>query len=212
MPAPAQLDDRAGAMRIVAAADAARRRIERDLHDGAQQRLVALALRLRLARARADDDPPQVKGLLEEAIDELAAATRELRELARGVHPVVLTESGLEAALAGLAGRMALPITLTAPAARLSADVEATAYFVVAEALTNVSRHAGATEAAISVTHDGANLVIRVSDNGRGGAQPGGGSGLVGLADRLAALGGVFALTSPAGAGTTVRAELPCAS
>src|SRR4051794_8648491 len=142
MPAPR------AAERIVAAGDEARRRLERDLHDGAQQRLVALALRLRMARARADDDPAQVPELLDAAIDELAAATAELRELARGIHPGVLTEGGLEPALVGLAARSALPVTIAAaPRARFPAHVEATAYFVVAEVLTNAMRHARAARA-----------------------------------------------------------------
>jgi len=199
------------AERIVAAGDEARRRLERDLHDGAQQRLVALALRLRMARARADDDPAQVPELLDAAIDELAAATAELRELARGIHPVVLTEGGLEPALTGLAARSALPVTIeAAPRARFPAHVEATAYFVVAEALTNAMRHARAARAEICVAQSGATLVLRVADDGCGGATLG--SGLRGLADRVAAVGGVFALDSPPGLGTTVRTELPCGS
>jgi signal transduction histidine kinase len=206
-------DQRASRLRIVAAGDAARRRIERDLHDGAQQRLVALALRLRLARARADDDPTEVPRLLDEAIEELAAATAELRELARGIHPVVLTEGGLEPALRGLAARSALPVTIAAaPRARFPAHVEATAYFVVAEALTNAIRHARATGAEIRVARRGATLAFQVADDGCGGAALARGSGLRGLAARVAALGGSFAVDSPAGGGTTVRVELPCGS
>jgi signal transduction histidine kinase len=195
---------RASRARIVAAADEARRRIERDLHDGAQQRLVALALMLRHARATLDP------AVLDAAIDELAAATAELRELARGIHPAVLTEGGLEPALAGLAGRVPLPVEIAGPPAeRLPPAVEAAAYFAVAEALTNVVRHARATRVEVSVRRRGDRLVVRVRDDGRGGARPGG--GLRGLADRAAALGGAFSLESPAGGGTTVRAELPCA-
>src|SRR3954471_6466970 len=201
------------AERIVAAGDEARRRLERDLHDGAQQRLVALALRLRMARARADEDPAEVPRLLDEAIDELAAATAELRELARGIHPVVLTEGGLEPALAGLAARSALPVIIAAaPRARFPAHVEATAYFVIAEALTNTIRHARAGRVEIRVARSGAMLVLRVTDDGCGGATPDGGSGLRGLADRVAALGAVLAIHSPPGLGPILRAELPCGS
>jgi signal transduction histidine kinase len=195
---------RASRARIVAAADEARRRIERDLHDGAQQRLVALALLLRHARATLDP------AVLDAAIDELAAATAELRALARGIHPAVLTERGLEPALAGLAGRVPLPVHMIGPPAeRLPAGVEAAAYFIVAEALTNVVRHARANRVDVSLRLSGDRLVVRVRDDGRGGALPGG--GLRGLVDRVAALDGSFTLESPAGGGTTVRAELPCA-
>jgi signal transduction histidine kinase len=204
---------RASTARLVAAGDAARRRIERDLHDGAQQHLVALAATLRLAAARLDGDPPAARDLLESALDQLAAATAELRELARGIHPVVLTEGGLGPALAGLAGRFPLAVEIAGPPAeRLPADVEATAYYLVAEALTNIARHAHATRAVVSVTRRDATLDVRVRDDGRGGAAVEAGSGLAGLADRVAALGGRFALDSPRGGGTTVRAELPCAS
>jgi PAS domain S-box-containing protein len=209
----AEAELQASRARMVAAADDARRRIERDLHDGAQQRLVALALTLRLARIKAGRDPAQALALIDEAMDELAAATAELRELARGIHPLVLTEGGLEPALAGLAGRANLPVAITGPPGeRLPAEVEATAYFVVAEALTNLTRHARATHATISVERSGATLDVRVRDDGRGGAELAGGLGLVGLADRVAALGGTLTVDSPPGAGTTVRAQLPCAS
>jgi PAS domain S-box-containing protein len=204
---------RASRARIVAAADAARRRIERDLHDGAQQHLVALAATLRLARHRVERDAHGAADLLDGALDELVAATAELRELARGIHPVVLTEGGLEPALAGLAGRFELPVAIDGPPPeRLPAEVEATAYYVVAEALTNVARHAGATSAAVAVERAGAALVVRVRDDGRGGAATGAGSGLGGLADRVAALGGRLVVVSPPGGGTIVEAEIPCAS
>jgi PAS domain S-box-containing protein len=213
----AEQELRASRARIVAAADAARRRIERDLHDGAQQHLVALAATLRLARQRVDRDARGAADLLDGALDELAAATAELRELARGIHPVVLTEGGLAPALAGLAGRFALPVAIEGPPPeRLPPEVEATAYYVVAEALTNVARHAGATTAEVSVVRADGALVARVHDDGRGGAvigpATGAGSGLAGLADRVAALGGRLVVASPAGAGTIVTAEIPCAS
>jgi signal transduction histidine kinase len=203
---------RASRARIVAAADAARRRLERDLHDGAQQHLVAVAATLRLARARIGDDPTTARDHLDAAIDALATATAELRELARGIHPAVLTEGGLGPALAGLAGRAPLAVALAdVPGERLPAAVEATAYFVVAEAITNTVRHAGATCAEVSIVRRDAALAVEVADDGRGGATAGG-AGLAGLADRVAALGGTFAVASPEGEGTIVRAELPCAS
>ncbi len=203
---------RASRARIVAAADAARRRLERDLHDGAQQHLVGLALTLRLARRRIADDDDEAAELLDEAIEDLAAATGELRELARGLHPAVLTEGGLEHALNGLAKRATLPVRIEhAPVGRLPALVEITAYFVVAEALTNVARYAEAGSAQVSarLAHDV--LVVEVRDDGRGGADPARGSGLRGLDDRVSALGGRLTVHSPVGAGTTLRAELPCA-
>ena len=204
---------RASRARIVDAADAARARLERDLHDGAQQRLVGLALTLRLARRKAAEDPAEAAELLDEAIDDLAAATGELRELARGIHPAVLTEGGLEPALAGLAGRVPVPVVLAdVPEGRLPAAVEATAYFVVAEALTNVARSADARRAVVTLALADGTLAVEVRDDGCGGADPRAGSGLRGLADRVAALGGRFTVTSPPGGGTTLRAELPCAS
>ncbi|HYI17400.1 MAG TPA: PAS domain S-box protein [Solirubrobacteraceae bacterium] len=204
---------RASRVRIVTAADDARRRIERDLHDGAQQHLVGLALTLRLVRGKLESDPVLAAELLDEAVEDLATATAELRELARGIHPAVLTEGGLEPALTGLSGRVAVPVTIErVPRERLAAAVEATAYFIVAEALTNVTRYAHAGRAYVDVHRDGGCLHVGVRDDGRGGADPATGSGLRGLADRVAALGGRFTVTSPPGEGTTLRAELPCAS
>jgi signal transduction histidine kinase len=204
---------RASRARLVSAGDAARRRIERDLHDGAQQHLVALAATLQLAAARVERDPAAARELLDSALDQLAATTAGLRELARGIHPAVLTEGGLEPALAGLAGRFPLPVQISGPPAeRLRADVEATAYYVVAEAMTNIARHAQATRAGISVIRRDTMLDVRVADDGRGAAAIEAGSGLAGLADRVAALGGRFAVESPPAGGTTVRAEIPCAS
>ena len=198
--------------RIVTAADEARRRIERDLHDGAQQHLVGLAVTLRLARRKLQDDPELADQLLQEAVEDLAASTRELRELARGIHPAVLTEGGLEPALGGLARRCPVPVRIdAAPVARLPVPVEVTAYFVVSEALTNVARHAEATGAVVAVRHEHDVLAVEVRDDGRGGADPRG-SGLRGLADRVSALGGRLTIETRPGRGTVVRAELPCAS
>ena len=209
----AEADLRASRLRIVAAADDARRRIERDLHDGAQQLLVGVALTLRLARAKLEQQPELSADLLDEALADLATATAELRELARGIHPAVLTEGGLQPALAGLAGRVPVPVTIECvPAERLPAAIEATTYFVVAEALTNVARYAAASRALVAVDRDGDRLLLEVRDDGRGGADPAAGSGLRGIADRVAALGGRVDLESPLGGGTTLRVELPCAS
>jgi signal transduction histidine kinase len=201
---------RASRARIVESADAARRKIERDLHDGAQQRLVALALSLRLARGRLDDDAEAAKELLDGAAQNLDDAIRELRELARGIHPAVLSDRGLGSALEALAARMPLPIEITAvPDERLPAPVEAAAYFVVAEAITNVARYADASHAAVDLRCENGALVVEVSDDGIGGADPGNGSGLRGLSDRIAALDGRLEVTSPVGHGTTVRAVIP---
>ncbi len=196
--------------RMVRAADEERRRLERDLHDGAQQRLVALALTLRLARGRAEGE---LATLLDEASTELQAATAELRELARGIHPAVLTERGLAPALGALAGRAPVPVELGAvPEERLPAGVESTAYFVVAEALTNASRYARATHAEVEVRRVNGSVTVEVRDDGVGGADPAAGSGLRGLADRVSALDGRLDVDSPPGGGTTVRAVLPCGS
>jgi signal transduction histidine kinase len=190
-----------------------RRRLERDLHDGAQQRLVALSLQLGLAQRRLQDGDGAAAGiLLDAARDELARALEELRELARGIHPAVLTDRGLEAALEALAERTPLPVSLDQmPADRLPAPVEAAAYFVVAEALTNVARYAGASQAEVRIARNHGYAVVEVRDDGVGGADPAIGTGLRGLADRLAALDGRLEVHSPPGEGTTVRAEVPCA-
>jgi len=198
--------------RIVEASYAARRRLERDLHDGAQQRLVALALDLRLARTKFDADPAAAAELLDASIAELAQATDELRELARGIHPAVLTDRGLGAALDALATRAPLPVELgSVPEERLPEPVETAAYFVVAEALTNVAKYAEATHAEVSVERANGTLRVEVRDDGVGGADPAAGTGLRGLADRLAALDGRLEVSSPDGSGTVVRAEVPCA-
>jgi PAS domain S-box-containing protein len=198
--------------RIVEAADAARRRIERDLHDGAQQRLVSLALEVRMAHRRLATDPASAGPFLERLGRELGEASAELRELARGIHPAVLTERGLAPAISALAGRAPVPVEiLDLPAARLPAVAEATAYFTVSEALTNVAKYAGATHATVRVASlDGA-LVVEIRDDGVGGARAGTGSGLSGLADRVGACDGSLSVTSPPGEGTLVRAVLPLA-
>jgi signal transduction histidine kinase len=202
----AQLEEvRASRARIAEAADDERRRIERDLHDGAQQRLVALAMRLETARLTASG----ASGLLDHATEELRAAIGEVRDLARGVHPPILTESGLGAAIESLAERTPVPVVVSAPDARYPAAIEAAAYFVVTEALTNVARHAGASEARVTIEVVGRSLVVTVQDDGRGGADPARGTGIAGLRDRVAAAGGVLDLASPAGGGTSIQARLP---
>jgi PAS domain S-box-containing protein len=209
----AEAELRASRARIVEAADEARRQLERDLHDGAQQRLVELALDLRMARARLDDEPGGAGELLDAALEDLDVATRELRELARGIHPAVLTEGGLRPALEGLAARSSVPARLVAvPDMRFAAQVEAAAYFSVAEGLTNAARYADAASVEIEVVRADGRLQVEVRDDGRGGAEPEAGSGLRGLADRVAALDGELALISPESGGTVLRVEIPCAS
>jgi signal transduction histidine kinase len=197
--------------RIVQAGDSERRRLERDLHDGAQQRLVALSITLRLARGQIASDPERAGALLDETAEELARATKELRELAQGIHPAVLTDRGLGAALDALAGRAPLPVELVSlPQERLPTPIESAAYFVVAEALTNVAKYAQATIAQVEVARDNGRVTVEVRDNGIGGADPAGGSGLRGLSDRVAALDGRLLVASPPGGGTVLRAEIPC--
>ena len=203
---------KASRARIVEVGLAERRRLERDLHDGAQQRLVALRLQLGMARDSLPADPADADELLEGAMAELDSALEELRELARGIHPAVLADRGLEPALGILARRAPLPVEVTsAPAERLPAPVEAAAYFVVAEALTNVAKYAQASRASVAVERRNGHALVEVRDDGVGGAEVGAGSGLSGLADRLAALDGRLEVDSPAGGGTTVRAAIPCA-
>jgi signal transduction histidine kinase len=195
--------------RIVESGYAARRRLERDLHDGAQQRLVSLALSLRILRRRVERDPDALQEL-DRARGELKQALEELRELARGIHPSVLTDRGLNAALDGLAQRAPLPVEFQGtPANRLPDRVESAAYFVVAEALTNVAKYARATHASVNVRRQDKQLLVEVTDDGVGGAEPSTGSGLRGLLDRVAAVGGRLELDSPPGRGTTVRAAIP---
>jgi signal transduction histidine kinase len=197
--------------RIVEAADNERQRLERNLHDGAQQRLVSLALQLRLVKASLEKDPTSAEARLTEAEAELGQALDELRELARGIHPAVLSERGLAAALATLADRASLPVVLVrVPGNRLSDPIEAAIYYLVAEAVTNVAKYAQATEARVSVERSNGIATVVVSDDGIGGAEPTTGSGLVGLADRVEALGGRLRIDSPPGRGTRLTAEIPC--
>jgi signal transduction histidine kinase len=204
----AQLSElQASRARIVAAADTERRRLERDLHDGAQQRLLALGLALQLLA-----DSPAEPELVAEAQAELQAALRELRELARGIHPAILTDNGLAAAISGLIDRTPIPITAQITDRRYPQAVESAAYFVCSEALANIAKHAGARSATVTVRPRNDQLVIEISDDGQGGAKAAGGGGLEGLADRVGALEGRFTLSSVPGSGTTIRAEIPCAS
>ena len=198
--------------RLVETADAERRRLERDLHDGAQQRLLAIGLALQLAQSRLNGTSPDVGELLAEADEELRAALEELRELARGIHPAILTDQGLSGALPALTERATIPVTLeTAQLGRLPAPVEAAAYFVVSEALANVAKYADASEASVRVVKDDGKLLVDVADDGVGGADPETGTGLRGLVDRVNALDGELEIESAPGAGTHIRAEIPCA-
>ena len=211
----AELRDRledlaASRARIVAAGDVERRRLERNLHDGAQQRLVTLALSLRIALGKIDSDPAAARATLTAAAEELSLALQELRALARGLHPAVLTDHGLCAAAEMLAGRAPVPVRITEmPGERLPQPVEAAAYYLIAEALTNVAKYAQASEARVRLIASDASVVVEVSDDGVGGAEPATGSGLRGLADRVEALGGTLEVVSPGGGGTTLRAEIP---
>jgi signal transduction histidine kinase len=188
-----------------------RRRLERDLHDGAQQRLVSMALNMRLARGKLRDDPEAAERLLEGAGDELEAALAELRELARGIHPAVLTDRGLDTALETLAHRAPVPVELRKlPGERLPEAIELAAYFVVSEALANVAKYAEASHAKVSVERENGRLMVEVADDGVGGADPENGTGLRGLADRLAVIEGRLEIDSQRGRGTTIRARIPC--
>jgi signal transduction histidine kinase len=203
-------DLQASRARLVEATDAERRRIERDLHDGTQQRLVSIAMALGLLESRLSE-PAAAAPLVRETRDAIALALAELRELTQGIHPALLAERGLPAALDELCRRAPLPTRLHAEVeGRLSDQVESAAYFVVSEALTNAAKHSHGREAQVGVRRDGDLLILEVADDGIGGAAPGGGSGLRGLADRVEALGGRMTLSSPPGRGTTLRAEIPC--
>jgi signal transduction histidine kinase len=203
-------DLRSSRARIVEAGTVERRRLERNLHDGAQQRLVALSLTLRLAQGKVHNDPEKAEELLGAAQEELSLALGELRELARGIHPAILSDRGLGAALEALAGRAPIEVELAElPPDRLPEPIEAAAYFVVAEALTNVVKYAHASQATVRISRRNGAAVVEVADDGVGGADPGRGSGLRGLADRVSALDGRMELDSPAGAGTRLRAEIP---
>ena len=196
--------------RIVEASVAERRRLERNLHDGAQQRLVTLAVHLRIAQESLREDPAAAEAMLADVGEELKLALEELRELARGLHPAVLTDRGLEPALHSLANRASFPVEIVGvPPVRLAEAVEAAVYYVVAESLTNAAKHADASAARIAISATTEEVVAEISDNGSGGASMAGGSGLRGLADRVEALGGQLDLESPSGDGTVVRATLP---
>jgi signal transduction histidine kinase len=199
--------------RIVQASDDERRRLERNLHDGAQQRLLSLGLALQLARAQIEPEANGASELLAEAENELRAALDELRELARGIHPAILTDQGLAAAVRSLTERSGVPVTIVAlPERRLDEPVEAAAYFLVSESLANCAKYARASAVRVSITRRDGNAVVDIDDNGVGGADPAGGSGLRGLSDRVHALDGAFRIESPSGGGTHIHAELPCAS
>lgn len=209
-----RVDELAGSRaRVVDAAEAERRRIERDLHDGAQQRLVALAMNLGRARARYDDDPEGARHLLDEAHSDAKHALVELRDLARGLHPAVLTDRGLDAALSGLAGRSPVPVTLDVEVEpRCTPTIEAIAYFVVSEALANVAKHSKAHRVDVVARRLGDRLHLTISDDGIGGAVGHHGSGLAGLADRVGGVDGSLDIESPVGGPTMLRVELPCES
>jgi PAS domain S-box-containing protein len=207
--AQAREDLSASRARLVKAGDEQRRKLERNLHDGAQQRLVSLALTIRLARRQLESDSQAAAASLEGAAKELDFALEELRELARGLHPAALTEQGLGPALVGLANRLAIDVDVKAPGGRLPENIEATAYYIVSEALTNVAKHADATQAKVAMTVDGDTLKFEITDDGRGGADPSAGSGILGLRDRAEAIGGTLFVVSPRGKGTVVTAQLP---
>jgi PAS domain S-box-containing protein len=197
--------------RLVEAGDNARRRLERDLHDGAQQRLVAVALSMRLARAKLDTDAAAATELLDEAGEQLSQGLDQLRELARGIHPALLTDRGLRPALAALASRAPFPVVLEVASERFAHGVEVAVYYLVSEALTNAAKYAEPSAVAVTVAHADGVLAAEIEDDGRGGADTAGGTGLRGLADRVEALGGSLRIDSPPGGGTRIRAELPLA-
>ncbi|MFF2844856.1 sensor histidine kinase [Streptomyces sp. NPDC058001] len=195
---------------VVDTANADLRRIERDLHDGAQARLVNLAMGLGLAKEKLLEDPDTAASMVEEAHGEVKLALQELRDLARGIHPAVLTDRGLDAALSSVSSRCTVPVKVTADLdARPAAAIEGIAYFTVSELLQNVSKHSGARSAAVDVWRTDDRLLIQVWDDGKGGANLDGGTGMAGLADRLGAVDGLFVIDSPVGGPTTVTAELP---
>jgi signal transduction histidine kinase len=197
----------------VDSAEAERRRIERDLHDGAQQRLVALAAGLGAAREKLDTDPEQARAMVSDAHEEAKSALKEIRDLVRGIHPVILEDRGLDAALSAIVAKSPVPVVLDVTIAeRPPAAIESAAYFIVNEALTNVAHHASATRANISIARAGDRLVVEIRDNGRGGADPTKGTGLSGMRERVTALGGNMYVISPPGGPTTISVELPCGS
>ena len=197
--------------RIAAAADENRRRIERDLHDGAQQRLATLAVQLRAAAGNLTAGPEELRDVLAEAANAVTAALNEVREIAHGIHPAVLSEGCLAPALRALARRSVVPVKLTvSTSGRLAERIEVTAYYVVSELLTNAVKHARASVVRITVEQPDKTLHLSVRDDGAGGARPDGGSGLRGLADRVASAGGLLRIDSPPGAGTRLEADIPC--
>jgi signal transduction histidine kinase len=198
---------------VVDAADAERRRIERDLHDGTQQRLVSLAMNLGMARTQLTELPEPAREAIAQAHDEAKQALTELRDFVRGLHPAVLDDRGLDAALSGIAARAPLPVRLTVDVpTRCSPTIEAIAYFVVSESLTNVAKHAHATHVTVTLRRTGDRLHIRVSDDGRGGATEAAGRGLAGLAQRAASVDGTMHVQSPPGGPTVIEVDLPCES
>ncbi|MFB7271485.1 sensor histidine kinase [Streptomyces sp. NPDC056244] len=204
----AELESDRGVVVDTAAADL--RRIERDLHDGAQARLVALAMDLGLAKEKLTEDPEAAARMVDEAHGEVKTALQELRDLARGIHPAVLTDRGLDAALSSIAARCTVPVTVTVDLAeRPAAAIEGIAYFTVSELLQNISKHSGARTASVDVWRAENRLLVQVQDDGRGGARLDGGTGMSGLAERLGAVDGLFVLDSPDGGPTVVTAELP---
>jgi signal transduction histidine kinase len=208
----ARVDDlRESRARIVEAGDAERRRLERNLHDGAQQRLVALTLHLRLVEAKLRTDPEEAAPLVAQVRDGLTEALEELRELARGIHPAVLTDRGLAPALETVAARSSVPVQLSVPSERLPEPVEAAIYYIVSEALANVDKYAQASSVMVEVAHTNGRAVVAIADDGVGGANPNGGSGLRGLADRVAALDGRLHVDSAPSQGTRIHADIPCA-
>ncbi len=207
--AQAREDLSASRARLVKAGDEQRRKLERNLHDGAQQRLVSLALTIRLARRQLESGQEAAAASLERAAKELELALEELRELARGLHPAALTEQGLGPALTGVAKRLPIDVDMKAPAERLPENIEATAYYIVSEALTNVAKHARATRVKVDMIVADDVLSFEVTDDGRGGADPSAGSGILGLRDRAEAVGGTLFVISPPGKGTIVTAQIP---
>jgi signal transduction histidine kinase len=197
--------------RGVDAAEAERRRIERDLHDGAQQRLVAVAMSLGRAKSKFDNDPDAVRDLIDEAHSDAKLAVSELRDLARGIYPAVLGDRGLDAALSAQAAKSPIPVDVHVDVEpRPPAAVETTAYFIVGETLTNIAKHSGATEAIVKVWRSDTHVIVEITDNGHGGAEVRPGGGLAGLADRAATIDGVITVVSPVGGPTVIRADLPC--
>jgi len=208
----AHVDDlRESRARIVEAGDAERRRLERNLHDGAQQRLVSMSLNLRLVESQLRTDPEAAEPLVAQLREDLTGAIEELRELARGIHPAVLSDRGLAPALEAVAARSPVPVELSAPQERLPPPVEAAIYYVVSEALANVAKYAQASSVTVEVARTDGRAIVAVADDGIGGADPERGSGLRGLADRVAALDGRLHVDSAPSRGTRIHADLPCA-